>query len=118
LREKFDAIISSEVLEHLEMNEIRVALKFFFKWLKEHGRLIITVQYKEKIERTFLCPYCLRWFHPWLHKQTFDEKNIYHLLKEHGFIVEKIKYITFLDLVNLPSFLKIFSQFIPYLFFK
>jgi len=113
--EKFDTIILSEVLEHLNMNEIYVVLRFFFKWLKERGRLIITVPYKEKIERTVLCPYCLRWFHPWLHKQTFDERNICQLLKKHGFVVEKIRYITFLDFMNLPSFLKYFlNLFLTY----
>jgi 2-polyprenyl-3-methyl-5-hydroxy-6-metoxy-1,4-benzoquinol methylase len=113
--EKFDTIIASEVLEHLKTNEIYVVLKFFFKWLKERGRLIITVPYKEKIERTVLCPYCLRRFHPWLHKQTFDERNICQLLKKHGFVVEKIRYITFLDFMNLPSFLKYFlNLFLTY----
>jgi len=49
--EKFDIIIISEVLKHLNMNEIYVVLRFFFNWFKECGRLIVTVPYKEKIEK-------------------------------------------------------------------
>jgi 2-polyprenyl-3-methyl-5-hydroxy-6-metoxy-1,4-benzoquinol methylase len=74
--EKFDIILTSEVLEHLTKDEINKTLKFFHQWLKEGGRLIVNVPYKEKIEKKILCPYCLRWFHPWLHKQSFDENNI------------------------------------------
>ena len=95
--EKFDTIIASEVLEHLSKDEIDGTLKFFRKWLKEGGRLIVTVPYKENIEEKILCPYCLGWFHPWLRKQCFDENNIRKLLKKYGFLVEKIEYITFIE---------------------
>lgn len=110
--EKFDTIIESEVLEHLTKNEIKRTLKFFHEWLKEEGRLVISVPYKEKIERIILCPYCLRWFHPWLHKQSFDENNIRKLFKKYGFYVEKIEYITFIEFWNIASVLKHFLNFI------
>jgi 2-polyprenyl-3-methyl-5-hydroxy-6-metoxy-1,4-benzoquinol methylase len=111
-KEKFDTIIASEVLEHLTKNEIKRTLKFFHEWLKEEGRLVISVPYKEKIERIILCPYCLRWFHPWLHKQSFDENNIRKLLKKYDFLVEKIEYITFIEFWNINSVLKHFLNFI------
>jgi len=105
---KFDTIISSEVLEHLNKNEINKVLRFFSKWLDENGRLILTVPYKEKIEQTILCPYCLKWFHPWLHKQSFNERNIQELIRKHGFLVEKIKYISVFDFMKLPSLVRNF----------
>jgi cyclopropane fatty-acyl-phospholipid synthase-like methyltransferase len=111
-KEKFDTIIASEVLEHLTKDEINKTLKFFYNWLKEGGKLIVTVPYKEKIEEKILCPYCLRWFHPWLHKQSFDESNIRELLKKYGFYVEKIEYITFIEFWNITSVLKHFLNFI------
>jgi 2-polyprenyl-3-methyl-5-hydroxy-6-metoxy-1,4-benzoquinol methylase len=105
---KFDTIIASEILEHLNKNEINKAMKFFYDWLKEEGKLIITVPYREKIEKTILCPYCLKWFHPSLHKQSFDEKNIVGLLRKYDFSVEKIKYITFFEFIGLPLLFKNF----------
>jgi len=111
-KEKFDTIIASEVLEHLSKGEINKALKFFYNWLKEGGKLIVTVPYKEKIEEKILCPYCLRWFHPWLHKQSFDENNIRKLLKKYGFLVEKIEYINFIEFWSITPVLKHFLNFI------
>jgi 2-polyprenyl-3-methyl-5-hydroxy-6-metoxy-1,4-benzoquinol methylase len=117
--EQFTTIIVSEVLEHLKTNEIREVLIFFYKWLSDNGRLIITVPYKEKLEENrVLCPYCLKWFHPWLHVQSFDEKRIYKLLRVHGFLIEKIEFITLFELFNLPSFIRRFLNFLLSHFLK
>ena len=109
---KFDTIISSEVLEHLNKNELNKVLRFFFEWLDDKGRLIVTTPYNERIEKTVLCPYCLKWFHPWLHKQSFNERNIREIMKRHGFLIEKINYISVFDLMNLPSFVRVFINFL------
>ena len=112
-KEKFDTIIASEVIEHLNKGETNKVLKFFYNWLSEDGKLIITVPYREKINiYKLLCPYCLKWFHPWLHKQAFDEISIEKLLKKYGFVTEKISYITFIEFINIPLFLRHFLNFI------
>jgi hypothetical protein len=70
------------------------------------------VPYKEKLEKKILCSYCLRWFHAWLHKQTFDENNIRKLLKKYDFYVEKIEYYTFIEFLNFVLFFRHFLNFV------
>ena len=112
---KFNTIICSGVMEYLDKNEIDQVLKFFFRWLDEKGRLIVAVAYKAKTEKFILCPYCLKWFHPCLYKRSFDERNIQELMKEHDFLIEKIRYINVFDYTKLPSFVRGFINFfLPY----
>jgi len=116
---KFDTILVSEVLQHFTSKEINIAFQFFSKWINENGRLIISVPYKEDLRlSTTLCPFCLRWFHPWLHKQSFDENRLRNLLKIRGFALEKIHYITLIDFWSLPSFLKKIINFVLLSFFR
>jgi 2-polyprenyl-3-methyl-5-hydroxy-6-metoxy-1,4-benzoquinol methylase len=116
---KFDTILVSEVIEHLTLREMRIVFRFFSKWLNKKGRLIISVPYKENIKySTVLCPYCLRWFHPWLHKQSFDEESLKILLIKRGFVVAKIYYITLLDFWHIPSLLKKITNSLLLTFFK
>jgi len=100
--EKIDTIIVSEVLEHLKISEIKTLLKFFRKIVWKRSRIIVTVPYKENLsESKILCPYCLKWFHPWLHIQSFDEEKLYKIFKKFNFEIEKIKYITPFDFGKL-----------------
>jgi 2-polyprenyl-3-methyl-5-hydroxy-6-metoxy-1,4-benzoquinol methylase len=119
LKEKFDTIIASEVLEHLTNYEINKVMKFFYKWLKDDGVLIVTVPYRENLKKSkILCPYCLKWFHPWLHRKSFDEEKLQKLLVNYSFRVNKIKYITFGYLFNVNRVLRLILNFLLSNFFK
>jgi ubiquinone/menaquinone biosynthesis C-methylase UbiE len=67
---KYDVVIISEVIEHLE-NYMDI-LKKACSILKPGGKLIIGVPYKEKI-RFCRCPYCLKEFNEYGHINSFDE---------------------------------------------
>ncbi len=73
----FDFIVISEVLEHLEFPE--KAIKEINRVLKENGKLIITVPYKEKIQY-HLCIHCNKLTPANAHLHSFDEKKIKDLL--------------------------------------
>ncbi len=119
LKEKFDTIIASEVLEHLTNYEINKVMKFFYKWLKDDGVLIVTVPYRENLKKSkILCPYCLKWFHPWLHKKSFDEKELQKLLAKYGFKIDRIIYITFGYLFNMPGVFRLILNLILSSFLK
>jgi SAM-dependent methyltransferase len=95
----FDTIVASEVMEHLTERELNVAMKEIFRVLKKKGRFIITVPYKEKLkENMVICPFCLKKFHPHLHKQTFDENKIRKIAAKIDF--GKIRFLTFLTFLD------------------
>ncbi len=77
----FEAVVASEVLEHLNDTELISAIKEIHRVLKPDGFLIGTVPADECFdEETVLCPYCGRKFHRWGHLQSFNEKQLYTLL--------------------------------------
>lgn len=103
--EKFDKIISFEVIEHLSSEE---GLKFYYDSLKDDGMLAITVPNKWWIFETHganlpLLPWNRVPFFSWLprpiherfaHARIYTKKRINNLLKKHGFTVLDCKYVT------------------------
>lgn len=103
--EKFDRIISFEVIEHLT-DESGVA--FYADSLKDDGILAITVPNKWWIFETHgaslpLLPWNRVPFFSWLprpiheryaHARIYTKKRIINLLEKHGFTILKCKYIT------------------------
>lgn len=70
--EKFDVVICTEVLEHIEdYNKVLLEIS---RILKDKGYLLLSVPYKERINK-LLCPYCLREFNQNLHLHFFDKDN-------------------------------------------
>jgi SAM-dependent methyltransferase len=79
----FDAIVASEVLEHLNAEESRAALKEISRALKPGGVFLGTVPYREQLAgNVVVCPDCGCRFHRWGHQQAFDGRSLAGLLQE------------------------------------
>lgn len=88
----FDAVIASEVLEHLEADNCRQAISEILRVLKSGGYFIGTVPYQEHLaDNLTICPHCGESFHRWGHRQSFDKTQLVTLFVD-GF-----------DLVNLSG---------------
>ena len=73
----FDAVIASEVLEHLESDNCHQAISEIRRVLKPGGYFIGTVPYQEHLaDNLTICPHCGERFHRWGHRQTFDKKQL------------------------------------------
>ncbi len=85
----FDAVVVSEVIEHLSDVEIEQTLKEIARVLTVGGRVIGTVPANENIkDQLVVCPCCGEHFHRWGHIQSFDLKRITALLSPYFHIVE------------------------------
>jgi len=79
----FDAVVVSEVLEHLDDTTLRATLGEVQRVLRPSGRLIGTVPADEALdEQRVVCPDCGRHFHRWGHEQTFTPARMRSLLEE------------------------------------
>ena len=113
--EQFDAVVMSEVLEHLSDKKINSALKNIQKILKPKGSLIISTPYRENLKLNIaVCPDCGKVFHKFGHTQSFNKEKIRSVLVRNRFKVEKLFLTSFVDwrrkgLRNLvKSFLRVF----------
>lgn len=71
--DSFDAVVLTEVLEHLEHTVFRQTLAEVKRVLRPGGRLIGTVPAREKLEDSMVvCPACTHKFHRWGHQASFD----------------------------------------------
>jgi len=69
----FDAVVMSEVIEHLSVDEVEVSLREVHRVLAVGGRLIGTVPAREDLRKQIsVCPNCGHQFHRWGHAQSFD----------------------------------------------
>ena len=83
----FDLIILAEVIEHLQ--DPSQVLKAIFPLLKQGGKLLVSVPYKEKISYQ-ICIHCHRPTPTHSHLHSFDPKNMTELLQKAGFTPLKI----------------------------
>ena len=82
--ESFDAVVVSEVLEHLSLDVVRQGLGDVRRVLKPGGRLLGTVPSREDLkQQTVVCPSCAHTFHRWGHEQSFEPVNLRVLLSEY-----------------------------------
>lgn len=96
--ESFDAVVLSEVIEHLDDEVLVQALTETRRVLKPGGRLVISTPYAEQLASgTAVCPDCGHVFHRWGHVQTFDKARLRTLLAEQGFQVRKLFLTSFVD---------------------
>jgi 2-polyprenyl-3-methyl-5-hydroxy-6-metoxy-1,4-benzoquinol methylase len=108
--ERFDVIIISEVLEHL--NKPEIAIKSAFRILRKNGKIIITTPYDEQI-RYYLCIHCNQKTPANAHLHSFNEKNLSDILdrigiKNFGFSKMGNKYFLKSRLSYLLSYLPFF----------
>jgi len=77
----FDAVIASEVLEHLDEKQCELALSEIARVLRADGLFIGTVPFNEKLaDGTTVCPECGHRFHRWGHRRTFASEGLASLL--------------------------------------
>ena len=80
----FDAVVMSEVLEHLDDEVREQSLIEVRRVLKEGGRLLGTVPARERLEDSeVVCPSCEHHFHRWGHQSAFDVASMTSFLERH-----------------------------------
>lgn len=88
----FDTIFSTEVIEHLNKEDIKKSLNEIKRVLKDNGYFILTVPFNEDLQKGIvICPKCNFKFHLWEHLHNFNKRSIKNLLEESGFKIVKIK---------------------------
>lgn len=69
----FDAVVASEVLEHLKPAQLDAGLQEVSRVLKPAGWFLGTVPFQEDLALNMvLCPHCGQVFHRWGHAAAFD----------------------------------------------
>ncbi len=77
----FDAVVMSEVLEHLDDKVLSETVLEVFRVLKKGGRFVGTVPYRETLKNSeVICPSCECVFHKVGHVQSFDENRLSSVL--------------------------------------
>ncbi|TKB64565.1 MAG: class I SAM-dependent methyltransferase [Nitrospira sp.] len=73
----FDAVVMSEVLEHLDDAVLEATLNEVHRVLRAGGLFIGTVPARENLtESLVVCPDCGLQFHRWGHKNSFDVERL------------------------------------------
>ncbi len=80
----FDAVVVSEVLEHLNPEVTQAGLQEIRRVLKPGGRILGTVPSREVLSaQVAVCPCCGKRFHKWGHAQSFDPEKMRRLLRNY-----------------------------------
>ena len=105
----FDAVVISEILEHLEKPQD--ALREAARILRPGGHIIVSTPYRESLRFT-LCIHCNKKTPITAHLHSFDEKILKTMLNQAGFSVEMMKKYAskYLEYLGFPGF----TFFAPY----
>lgn len=77
----FDAVVMSEVIEHLDDGQIERTLCEVARVLRPQGRFIGTVPADEDLSAAHVvCPRCGEHFHRWGHAQSFSRQRLMNFL--------------------------------------
>jgi SAM-dependent methyltransferase len=80
----FDAVVISEVLEHIPDDARGTVIAELRRVLRSDGVLVGTVPYRETLaDQQTVCPECGNTFHRWGHVASFDTPAIRALLAPH-----------------------------------
>jgi SAM-dependent methyltransferase len=93
-----DAVVVSEVLEHLDDLERSNGLAEIRRILKSGGYIVGTVPYRDPLQQGMtVCPHCGEVFHRWGHKKAFDLADMAKELAPHFHIkrVERTAFVPF-----------------------
>jgi SAM-dependent methyltransferase len=97
----FDAVVVSEVLEHLSDESLENGLSEIARVLRRGGRIIGTVPARENLDEQFaVCPECGKQFHRWGHVQSFTITRLTRILGQ-KFVVQKVVERPFVTLRQL-----------------
>jgi len=78
----YDLVLSSEMLEHLNNDDLILAIIELKRVSKKY--ILISVPNNEYLSVSFVkCPKCTAVFHAWHHFQSFDKKTLCTLFKDH-----------------------------------
>jgi len=108
----FDAVVVSEVLEHLEDEILDTSLEEIYRILKKDGLVVGTVPaYEVLSDNTVVCPHCGEIFHRWGHVQSFDDVKLRYILSR-KFKVEKliVRHFPYYSSARLLSKIKLFVK--------
>jgi SAM-dependent methyltransferase len=95
---QFDAVVMSEVLEHLSDEVLSSTLIEVRRVLKPDGRLIGTVPANESLlDNQTVCPHCGEAFHRWGHLQSFSVTRLRELFLANNFVVLRTETRAFPD---------------------
>ena len=106
-------MVVSELIEHLEDEEINNMFNNIKYLLKNNGVLILTCPNNEDLELSKqFCPECGCIYHKWQHLRSFTKNDISNLLIANGFKIKKIETLNwslvFFNIYNLKRILKYF----------
>jgi ubiquinone/menaquinone biosynthesis C-methylase UbiE len=94
----FDAVVMSEVLEHLDDAVLAGSLDEVRRVLKPGGFLLASTPYREDLnEARTICPSCGSVFHKYGHMQSFDRPRFEAMLKLHKYGQTHIHIASFVD---------------------
>lgn len=94
----FDFVFMTEVLEHIQKEDIDASLREVRRVLKKSGRFIGTVPYREDLRSNeVFCPNCHANFHRWGHLHSFDLPALRSLFEGNGLQVVKLQTRAFPD---------------------
>ncbi len=83
----FDGFVASEVLEHMDDEELVICIDEIHRILKPGGIAIITFPAEENLKKNeCFCPNCQTKFHKWGHKQRFDKVVVKKIFKRFSLI--------------------------------
>jgi 2-polyprenyl-3-methyl-5-hydroxy-6-metoxy-1,4-benzoquinol methylase len=92
----FDTIFCTDVLEHLNDNDLDKGISEIKRVLTDNGKVIITTLNNEDLDRfTIVCPECGFRFHRQGHQQVFTLQRLEELFRNHRLEVIKYKEINF-----------------------
>nr|WHW29508.1 putative class I SAM-dependent methyltransferase [uncultured bacterium] len=103
----FDAVVMSEVLEHLDDEVLAKTLQEVRRVLKLGGMLLGTVPSREILAQSFVvCPHCSEGFHRWGHQRSFDVPSLSRILGA-VFLVRTAKDYFFIDWDSVGAWRKL-----------
>ena len=106
---QFDAVVASEVLEHLHDEQRAAGLREIARVLKPGGWFLGTVPYNENLKAgDVVCPCCGTLFHRWGHQQTFTEGSL-RVQLERQFSVRELRRTAFVSFRDRGIFGKLKS---------
>jgi SAM-dependent methyltransferase len=88
----FDAVVASELLEHLPDTTLAQSLLEIARVLRPGGLLLGTVPARENLSESYMfCPHCQQVFHRWGHEQSFTVQRMSKMLAQHFKLIRVIE---------------------------
>lgn len=89
---RFDLVILTEVIEHLDQQELDAMLNETRRLLKPGGWICITTPYNEELAANqVMCPDCGCLFHRWQHVRSWNLHQLRDTMGQYGYLPRLIK---------------------------